>query len=206
MPAFQFLYFLSHSFTHMISLRLFVLLLPSLLPLCFLPLTFLLYFCHSVFKVLFSNTHSFYMFKSCSMDCSSHRSLHPWSAAVPQYHLSAQAIWLWDRAGLLGLWKWQGSSLHHSLFSLNLKRKINPAKTEITRLMALTSYTHTACVWLEKAKGIVFIFLSAYEKTRFLLVFHSSKPVAHNTLTSTDRPLDYTAWNFPKPQTALHNG
>lgn len=178
-----------------------------LLPVLFLSRSHFFYFSHSVFKVLFSNTHSFSMFKYCSsMVRSSHRSLHSWSAALPQYHLSGQAIWLWDRADLLGLWKWQGSSLYHSLFSLNLKREINPTKTEITGLMALTHYTRTASVWREEAQVLVFLFLAAFEKTRLLLVFHSSKPVAHNTLTFTDRLLEYTAWNFPKPQTALHNG
>lgn len=144
---------LSISLFHSYDFSQIVLLLRSLLPILFLSLShaLFLYFCHSVFKVLFSNTHSFYMFKYWSMVSSSHRSLHPWSAALPQYHLSGQVIWLWDRAGLLGLWKWQGGSLHHSLFSLNLKREINPTKTEITGSMALTSNTRTACVWLEEA-------------------------------------------------------
>lgn len=141
MPAFLSLYFLSHSFTHDLSQA--VCLCPSLLLLLFLLPP---YFCQPVFKVPFSNTHTFYMLKYCSMLSSSHRNLHLWSAALPQYHLSGQAIWLWDRAGLLSLWKWQGGSLRHSPFSLNLKREINLTKTEITRLMELTSSTRTVCV------------------------------------------------------------
>lgn len=61
----------------------------------------------------------------------------PRVTVVPQYHLSAQPIRLWDKAVSLSLWTQQGENSLRSLISLNLKRCINPGKVKITARVTL---------------------------------------------------------------------
>lgn len=66
--------------------------------------------------------------------CSLERPL-PRLTAVPQYHLSARPIRLWDKAASTSLGPLNtagGENSLRSLISLNLKRCINPGKVKIT--------------------------------------------------------------------------